>query len=156
MNHNGSAENNSNQTPLPSPIPRPPQMSFVAYIFDCVRLLVWFTGPVKVNIIWTSADIPYSPSVDIQWGDGALETNLPFPVASNGDSKNFQHTFTTDGLMQTTVTVYNDASSVVKVLDVSMCTIIQQEIPTYLYHRRADANYPPGRKAKFITDNSCL
>ena len=117
---------------------------------------MWFTGPVTVTITWTSADIPDSPSVDIQWGDGALETNLPFPVASNGYSKNFQHAFTTDGLMQTTVTVYNDASSVVKVIDVSMCTIIQKEIPTYLYHRRADANYPPGRKAKFITDNSCL
>ena len=109
-----------------------------------------------MTITWTSASIPDSPSVDIQWGDGAQEKNLPFPVTSNGYSRNFQHTFTTDGLMQTTVTVYNDASSVVKVLDVSMSTIIQQELPTYLSLRRADANYPPDRKVKFITDNSCL
>ncbi|XP_076459182.1 polycystin-1-like [Babylonia areolata] len=71
-----------------------------------------FTATVTVTIEWTSSDIPYSPLVSILWGDGQETTDVPFSIAGPNSQRIFTHAFTVDGLMTTTVTVHNAASSV--------------------------------------------
>jgi hypothetical protein len=68
--------------------------------------------------------IPDATKVDVHWGDGAVEIGLPWDIATS-NVKPLNHEFMQDGLANTTVRIYNDASSVEEVIEVRLNLVFE-------------------------------
>ena len=77
-------------------------------------------GQSQIRLQYNGATMPTSASITMDNGDGSVPASQNFGINSQGGTQMLAHTYTQDGLFDAVITVYNDATSVSRTVQVTI------------------------------------